>query len=253
MLERMDISPENTARKHLAGEAMVIFADEKKRRQYDTTLRLEPLDILIKEIERLCLPEGKITPQRANVFYWKAREKGFPTADAEAALNKLIHDKKWPPIVPDDPIEQLNKATTTRHTQRSIFVSHSHQDAAFCQELVVALRAAGANVWYDEHNMGSGQLTPTIERELRARSIFVVILSPSAIQSQWVAEETLWAYNLYRGENTRTILPVLAAPVNERDIWLFLQNFKRIELPGGQPYPKAEAIGRVVAAMQAIA
>lgn len=37
-----------------------------------------------------------------------------------------------------------------------IFVSHCHEDNVFCQQLVTALRGAGANVWYDEHNLGAG-------------------------------------------------------------------------------------------------
>jgi hypothetical protein len=32
-----------------------------------------------------------------------------------------------------------------------VFVSHSHQDDAFCCLLVGALRQAGSDVWYDEH------------------------------------------------------------------------------------------------------
>ena len=50
-----------------------------------------------------------------------------------------------------------------------IFVSHSHEDDAFCRLLVDALRHAGADVWYDEHNLVSGQLLDVIEHELRAR------------------------------------------------------------------------------------
>ena len=52
-----------------------------------------------------------------------------------------------------------------------VFVSHSHEDDAFCQPVVTALRDAGADVWYDEHNLGSGNLMDVIMRELdRARS-----------------------------------------------------------------------------------
>jgi len=51
--------------------------------------------------------------------------------------------------------------------QPRVFVSHSHEDDAFCRALVAGLRAAGADVWYDEHNLGSGQLLDTIEAELR--------------------------------------------------------------------------------------
>jgi tetratricopeptide (TPR) repeat protein len=130
-----------------------------------------------------------------------------------------------------------------------VFVSHSHQDDAFCRELVEALRKTGANVWYDEHNMGSGQLGPTIERELRARPVFVLILSPAAVSSNWVEDESRWAYGLYRKDRSRTILPVLADPVNEDDIWLFLQDFKRIEEPGVKPYARGEAIQRTLHAL----
>lgn len=134
-------------------------------------------------------------------------------------------------------------------TQLKVFVSHSHQDDAFCRQLVSALRDADADVWYDEHNMGSGQLGPTIERELKARPVFVLILSPAALTSVWVEDEARWAYGLYRKDRTRTVQPVLAAPLSEDDIWLFLQDFKRIEAPGVKPYPPAEAVQRTLHAL----
>jgi predicted esterase len=49
-----------------------------------------------------------------------------------------------------------------------IFVSHSHKDDWFAHQLVNALRSAGADVWYDEHNMSAGSLNAIIEREVRA-------------------------------------------------------------------------------------
>ena len=131
-----------------------------------------------------------------------------------------------------------------------IFVSHSHEDDATCRALVTALRGAGADVWYDEHNLGSGQLGPIIERELRERPIFVVILSPAALTSRWVEDECRWAYNRLRRDPTRTILPVLAAALPDDDaIWLFLQDFKRVEAPGVRPFPLAEAIARTLHAL----
>jgi hypothetical protein len=35
------------------------------------------------------------------------------------------------------------------------FVSQRHNDEACCRELVDTLHGAGADVWYDEHNLGS--------------------------------------------------------------------------------------------------
>ncbi len=133
--------------------------------------------------------------------------------------------------------------------QLKVFVSHSHEDDAFCRVLVQGLRQAGANVWYDEHNMGSGRLGPTIERELRERPIFVVVLSPAAFRSQWVEDEARWAYGLWRKAPSRLVLPVTAAALSEDDIWLFLQDFKRIEAPGARPFPPYEAVQRTLGAL----
>lgn len=133
--------------------------------------------------------------------------------------------------------------------QMQVFVSHSHKDTAFCQALAKGLRDAGADVWYDEHNMGSGQLGPAIERELRSRPVFVVVLSPDALRSQWVEDETRWAYGLYRRDPSRIILPVTALAINDDDVWLFLQDFKRIEAVELCPYPTEEAVRRLLRAL----
>src|SRR5262249_46818432 len=94
-----------------------------------------------------------------------------------------------------------------------------------------------------------GQLIDTIEHELRARPVFLVILSPAALRSQWVRDETKWAFLELRRDPSHLLLPVLAAPVAERDIWLFLQDFKRIEAPGVTPYSLPEAINRTLQAL----
>jgi hypothetical protein len=51
-------------------------------------------------------------------------------------------------------------------------------------------------VWYDEHNLGAGQLLEEIQRELNARPVFVVLLSPDALASKWVQRECKWAYTV---------------------------------------------------------
>jgi tetratricopeptide (TPR) repeat protein len=134
--------------------------------------------------------------------------------------------------------------------QMRIFVSHSHEDDVFCRALVIGLRRAGADVWYDERNLGSGQLIDKIEVELRERPIFVVVLSPAALKSQWVRNETKWAFQRLQNDPSRVLLPVLAADINEQDIWLFLQDFKRVEAPGVKPFREAEAVVRTLHALQ---
>ena len=133
--------------------------------------------------------------------------------------------------------------------QMRIFVSHSSQDNAFCDALVHGLRGAGANVWYDQQNLGVGQLLDVITKELRERKVFIVILSKAAFASQWVRQECKWVFNLSVREPERLILPVVAQPVERADFdeMLYLEDFRRIEGPSNQPYPEAEAITQTLA------
>src|SRR5260221_4892561 len=136
-----------------------------------------------------------------------------------------------------------------------IFVSHSHEDDAFCRALVDDLRTAGADVWYDEHNLGSGQLMTVIQRELGSRPVFVVILTRATFASRWVRRETLWAYELADRDPTRILLPVSAGPMARSNFsaeneWLVLHDFKRIQPPGYQPCPEAGAVTRPRHALQ---
>lgn len=74
-----------------------------------------------------------------------------------------------------------------------VFVSHSHEDAQYCHDFAAELRALlGSDdaVWYDEQNVGSGELLTEIQRQLYARPIFIAALSRAALQpSQWVVGE----------------------------------------------------------------
>lgn len=129
-----------------------------------------------------------------------------------------------------------------------VFLSHSSSDAGFCSSLVRALRDAGADVWYDDQNLGAGNLLEAILREIKDRDVFIVVLSPTALSSPWVRDECLWAYNCHRRDRRRLILPVVAESIGENwlEDWLFLETFKRVEKPGGLAYPSGEAISQTL-------
>jgi len=63
-------------------------------------------------------------------------------------------------------------------------------DKAICDQVVTALRGAGAHVWYDEHYLEARQPLEEIQRELQARPLFVILLSKNAFASLWVRRET---------------------------------------------------------------
>jgi len=130
-----------------------------------------------------------------------------------------------------------------------VFVSHSHDDNEFCRMVVQGLRQAGYTVWYDEHNLGSGQLRQAIEEELRSSQHFIVILSPPAVSSVWVNMEIDAALAQLRKKHLKTFLPVVA---HACDIPLTLEGFKRIEGLHGGAIDVTTAIGRVVQAIQGV-
>lgn len=103
--------------------------------------------------------------------------------------------------------------------KRRIFVSHAHEDSAWCAAFIGALRQAGADVWYDEHNLGYGRLMDEIERELKQQRIFLVVLSPAAIASPWVRREVHAAITLHDAEPDRIVLPVMAQQCEVPLLW----------------------------------
>src|SRR5260221_13391551 len=99
----------------------------------------------------------------------------------------------------------------------SIFLSHSRQDTAFCGALVSALRAVGADVWYDEHHLGVESLRPVVLQELDRGPICIVALSHASLASQSFQREATWAYELAKRDPTHLILPVTAERVDRGD------------------------------------
>lgn len=141
--------------------------------------------------------------------------------------------------------------STQPREQLRIFVSHSQADHSYCRALVTGLRAANADVWYDEHNLGSGQLTSVIQRELNERPVVIGVLSRAAFASSWVRRELMWAYELVNRDPSRALLLVTADSISRDDFsgangWLFLYDFKRIEAPNFQPFPPEEAVRRAL-------
>ncbi|HEV7129378.1 MAG TPA: toll/interleukin-1 receptor domain-containing protein, partial [Ktedonobacterales bacterium] len=145
-------------------------------------------------------------------------------------------------------VTRKERAHHARHAHPSppIFVSHCHEDNAWCRDFVAGLRTAGADVWYDEHNLGYGGLSEEIERELRARPIFIVVLSPVAVTRPWVRREVDGAIRLKDREPERIFLPVVAEKCEVPLLW---EGYRRTSGPGDTALPAAEAAGRVIHAL----
>lgn len=138
--------------------------------------------------------------------------------------------------------------------QHSVFICYQHEDATFCHTVAKALRDSGFDVWYDNENAEWGQLPPTIEHEIEQRAIFVVLLSPKALQSRWVEDQCRWAFHhLHQpASGVQAIIPVLVKKIRRKKVWPMLRDFQRVAQNANKPFPMDEAISQTVHMAQAI-
>ncbi|NMN03680.1 MULTISPECIES: TIR domain-containing protein [unclassified Novosphingobium] len=71
----------------------------------------------------------------------------------------------------------------------TVFVSYARPDRARAEQLVVALQAAGLDVWWDELIAGGAAFAQSIEAALDAAEMVVVAWSAASVASDWVRDE----------------------------------------------------------------
>lgn len=71
-----------------------------------------------------------------------------------------------------------------------VFISHASEERLFVLKLTHALREYGHQVWLDEFDLRSGDMVPEcIDGGLAWCNIFILSVSPPALQSKWVQYE----------------------------------------------------------------
>lgn len=87
----------------------------------------------------------------------------------------------------------------------TIFVSYSSEDRPFAIGLVKELQSLGANVWIDQLGIGLGEnWDKAIEEALEKSDTFMLILSPTSVESQNVQDEVSIAIN-----TKKKLVPIL--------------------------------------------
>jgi len=101
-----------------------------------------------------------------------------------------------------------------------VFISYSRKDLAFVEHLAEDLQAAGLEVWYDLSGLEGGtRWGKEIQSAIQNSQIFVVVLSPNSIDSEWVEKEFMYANSL-----KRKIIPLLYKPC-ETPMWFINLHF----------------------------
>jgi hypothetical protein len=108
-----------------------------------------------------------------------------------------------------------------------IFLSYSRRDSSAQGRILAWLRGQGFSVWVDNEGLEVG--TPIweveIEKAIRGSRAVIVLLSPSANDSEWVRREISYAER-----NHKRIFPALIAGTDESSVPLRLTNYQRANL-----------------------
>jgi hypothetical protein len=126
----------------------------------------------------------------------------------------------------------------------AIFVSYSHRDNTFADQLRADLQGAGFKVWIDREDIPAGDTwTGSIADAIEQCEAFIVILSPSSVASDNVVKEVILASDL-----KKRIFPVYAAQCEpSRDLRYPLSGRQYVNLAGAE-YPVG--LPRLIAAIR---
>lgn len=82
---------------------------------------------------------------------------------------------------------------------QKLFISYSRKDMTFVRELAGDLEATGYDVWWDLTDLrGGDDWVKKIPAAIKDSDFFVIVLTPNAIQSEWVQKEYTQALNLHK-------------------------------------------------------
>ena len=103
-----------------------------------------------------------------------------------------------------------------------IFISYSHHDAGFVNQLALQLVAHKVNVWIDRWELNVGDsLLSKVQEAIGGASALLVVLSQASVASEWVKKEVNAGLLRELDERRVVVLPVL---VEDCKIPLFLRD-----------------------------
>lgn len=188
-----------------------------------------------------CLPDGAHALARLlmTVRYDCGADKHAEIDALIDMLNALCGALPPAPTDPPPPPKPITTPPQTLATPRaerlpSVFISYSHKDTAFAQQLIADLNAAGHACWIDTSEIkGGDEWIMTIAEGILNSYAFVPIVSQSALESRWVQDEILWAR-----QKQKRIIPVILENVLEETRFFPLVSYQGVTLFDA-PYPHA--------------
>ncbi len=117
---------------------------------------------------------------------------------------------------------------------RGAFISYSSADRDFVRRLAEDLRRHDIPVWFDEDVLAPGDsIIGAIEAGIDRTAFLIVVLSPDAVASGWVAEELRMALHKGISGQKVAVIPVLR---EDCEIPGFLRDRKYVDMRPGADY-----------------
>jgi len=134
--------------------------------------------------------------------------RGCGLSDVDIEYSKLYK--------PDLSNEEINKIVYKIYDLRAtqaiqiapLFISYSHADKPFVDELDSALTEKGIRFWRDIHDATAGRLEAQIDRAIRQNPTVLLILSKNSIKSDWVEHEVRTARQLEKELGRDALCPI---------------------------------------------
>lgn len=107
-----------------------------------------------------------------------------------------------------------------------VFISYSHADSAFVDQLTTRLASDHIEYWRDEKDILVGDVVDAaISRGIQTNALFLIVLSPVSINSRWVQRELDEAAH-EATEGNKLLLPILANGLDINVLPARLRRFK---------------------------
>lgn len=125
-----------------------------------------------------------------------------------------------------DQLRRINE--TERPFKPKVFISHSTKDRDFVEQHIVGLlESNGIATWYSKVSIQSAsEWERSILNGLEQSSWFLIVMSESSNQSEWVKDEVFWAIDHRQSK----IIPVLIDQVEMSDFHIRLRRIQAVDL-----------------------
>ena len=109
---------------------------------------------------------------------------------------------------------------------RWTFISHAEEDRPFIEKWILPpIHQSGRTTWYSPIDLRTGDWAKGVVKGLRACRWFLVVLSPDAVTSEWVADEVHWAVLKRRSR----IIPVMHREADVYDLHISLARLQYVD------------------------